>query len=210
MTKQNTVYFEYADENEFLANMMLDLMKYGNTDTPYDLLEMGIFDKDLYYSDDFARISERKTFVEVSVQDLFHAGYKDRPVEFDNFWNDDKILARSAPHWNRKVVTVRVYNTTFGRLDKQYDLVKLNAWFSQKNKSYTDLCLGSLFFEPTKLRDGVHSEWAQTLCNQIDDDEWTIDRNVVQTVIGGIKSLSKRLSDQGTAKMNDLVSMLTA
>jgi len=209
MTNANTQIFDYTDEEQKLADMMLELVKHAKTDTPYDLLEMGIFNKEEYYQDNIAKLTNRKTFVEVTVEDLFHKGYKDKPVEFDTFWSNDKVLAHQAPHWNRKVVTVRVYNTN-STSDKQYDLLKLNTWFSQKNKSYTDLILGDIFFNPTKLRDGVHAEWAERLCDRVGDDEWIVDDNTFRNVLGGVALLSKHFEKQGSSKMKELSMTLGA
>jgi len=204
-----TQIFDYEDENEVLADMILDLVKHGKTDTPYNLLEMGIYNAEEYYADRIAEMTNRKTFVEVSVTDLFQKKSNDKPVDFETFWTNEKTLAHRAPHWNRKVVTVRVYNTN-NTSDKQYDLVKLNCWFGQKNKSYMDLCLGTMFFEPTKLRDGVHAEWAERLCDRVGDDEWIVDTNTFRTVLGGVAVLSKQLKAQDTARMKKLTTALAA
>lgn len=204
-----TQIFDYNDDNQALADMMLEIVKHGKADTPYDLLELGIFNKEEYYKDSHAKLSGRKTFVEFSVTDLFHEKYNQKPVDFDTFWKDDKILAHRAPHWNRKVVTVKVYNTIEYN-DKQYNIVTLNTWFSQKNKSYTDLCLGTLFFEPAKLRDGVHAEWNQRLCDLVGEDEWKVDDNTFRNILSGVLMLSKQLKDSGEARLKELETMLHA
>lgn len=206
MTQPKTQIFDYDDDNQALADMLLEIVKHGKANTPYDLLELDIFNADEYYRDPVTETLGLKTFVEFTVRDLFHEKYNQKPVDFDTFWCDDKILALRAPHWNRKVVTVRVYNTN-NASDTQYNVLTLSTWFSQKNNSYTDLVLGNMFFEPTKLRDGVHAEWAEQLCNRVDDDEWIVDDNSFRTFLGGVALLSKQLKTQGKDKLKDLAAM---
>jgi len=206
MTNAKTQIFDYADDNQELADMLLEIVKHGKADTPYDLLEMGIFNADEYYKDRVTKALGIKTFVEFTVKDLFHEKFNQKPVDFDTFWEGDRVCMARFTHWNRKVVTLRVYNTNNAK-DTQYTVLTLNTWFSQKNKSYTDLCLGNMFFDPTKLRDGVHAEWAEQLCNRVGDDEWKVDDNSFKTFLGGIALLSKQLKTQGDDKLKDFAAM---
>ena len=209
MTNEKTQIFNYDDANQAIADAMLEIVKHGKADTPYDLIELGIFNADVLYEDRIAKLTNRKTFVEFTVTDLFHEKYNQKPVDFDTFWTNDKILAHRAPHWNRKVVSIKVYNTN-NISDRKYTVLTLNTWFSQKNKSYTDLCLGTLFWQPTKLCDDIRAEWAEILCNRVSDDSWKVDDNSFRNILGAVLMLSKQLTQQGEAKLKKLSTMLSA
>jgi len=59
------------------------------------------------------------------------------------------------------------------------------------------------------LRDGVHAEWAEQLCNRVGDDEWKVVDNIFKTFLGGIALLSKQLKTQGNDKLKDFAAMFS-
>jgi len=198
--------FVYEDETQSIADLLLDLLKCNkNSKEPdvYNLVELGICNN----NDDYGQLVDRTTWVEVSVTDSFHEKYRDKVIGFEDFWTTEKIVAKRAPHWNRKSVSVRVYNTS-SLNDKQHNLLKLGTWFAQKNKSYVDLCMGTMFFEPEKLCDNVYAEWNQHLCKQTGDDEWIVEDSNYHGLFVQLLLLRKQLKEQKDKKMKDLHSKL--
>ena len=206
MAQENMIDFVYEDETQSLADLLLDLLKDNkNSKGPvvYNLMKLGI----CKHIDDYSKTVDKTTWVEVSVTEGFHEKYQDKVIGFEDFWTTEKTIAKKAPHWNRKSVSVRVYNTTMLN-DKQHNLLKLGTWFSQKNKSYVDLCMGTMFFEPDKLCNNVYAEWNQHLCKQTGDDEWIVEDSNYRGLLVQLLTLRKQVKEQKDKEMNDLHSEL--
>ena len=201
MDKVEFKSFYAKDSNSKLADILLNLLKNGEADKPYNLQELGILDA----GDEFQQAIKMHTYVELSIQDGFHAGADDKVVSNEAFWKGNKMLAHKCPHWNRRTITVNVYNKS-NINDKKHPIMNMSTWFSAKNKSYAELCLGALMFEPKKQQDGVDYEWNSHHCVQT-DDSYAVDLDINRTVIMSLMKLSKDLQKEGDAKMQKIFDM---
>jgi hypothetical protein len=67
--------------------------------------------------------------------------------------------------------------------------------------------MGTMFFEPTKLRAGVNAEWADIVCSKTGDDEYVVPEDMFRGVIGSLISLRTKLVKDNDNKMKDLYKM---
>jgi hypothetical protein len=112
LNANETTNFEYEDESQDLADMMLDLLKCSSAskDEPavYNLNEM-----DITNSGDDSHF-KRQTFVEIKVVDCFHKKTNDKVVSYEDFWFDKAGNGLPSVGWAKhRIGTVNLLQSVF-------------------------------------------------------------------------------------------------